>query len=742
VLEENKTKSKEHSSRRSRQIMKNTKTLGTTAVRALLASLALLWVAAVTPAFAATVSTDQSDYAPGSTATITGSGFTASESVKLQVLHADGTPSTGSDHDPWTVTADDNGGFTTTWFVCTDDCVGSTLQVTAAGLSSGATAQATFKDGANLGSVRLVNVTSSSGGCVKYAAGKGDAENPDNWFVQEGQTYTLTFAGPVESTCSPLSTVTIQGWPKDGTPIPISVTGPDGSGQYAGTVTLPFKGVCLTTPLTYCGKPPTFVAGVDGLREAHLVAGTFTSDCGSVVVDEECAATGAACDKDGNCHEALTKATADANGWTYQGDGSTCATAPCGPVGCTPSCVAIVPGTCPGDQLPVPHDSGKCCAVVNFTPPTAVDNCGNSVNVTCDPPSGSCFPVGVTTVTCKTDKIGDCVDQCRFTVTVKGTICGKKFYDANANGTDNGEPGIAGWKITIADGASINLTVFTDTSGKYCADVPVGTYTVTEVPPSSSWGITKGPSCSVNVTPAACDQTCDFGNVCTAKPANGLTLGFWSNKNGQQKLQANDPAWRTLLNGLNLRNANGTPYTVPGGSFSSAYSNFRTWLLNATAVNMAYMLSAQLAANELDSAYNNLNPATAIVVPACLSTGAGANVIDAIIALSPGAITPIAGPLGVPSCSAPTGCTPVSGPCETANGYITIGSLQSLAVASLPLYPLTTSAGPVRTYLEAIKDLLDEINNNGNAPCPSAYNCGLTTTIAPTAASCPFTSPY
>src|SRR5437867_3948508 len=43
----------------------------------------------------ATVTTDQSDYAPGSTAQINGSGFTPGEVVQLQVLHADGTPSTG-----------------------------------------------------------------------------------------------------------------------------------------------------------------------------------------------------------------------------------------------------------------------------------------------------------------------------------------------------------------------------------------------------------------------------------------------------------------------------------------------------------------------------------------------------------------------------------------------------------------------------------------------------------------------
>src|SRR5262249_39952160 len=95
---------------------------------------------------AATLVTDKDDYRPGSTAIITGDGFQANETVQLQVLHADGTPSTGEAHEPWQVTAT-NGHFVTTWSVCTDDCVGSLLRVTAVGLSSSISAEAFFTDG-------------------------------------------------------------------------------------------------------------------------------------------------------------------------------------------------------------------------------------------------------------------------------------------------------------------------------------------------------------------------------------------------------------------------------------------------------------------------------------------------------------------------------------------------------------------------------------------------------------------
>src|SRR5437899_4887159 len=55
-------------------------------------ALALQFSAATATAqSAATVTTDQADYPPGATASITGSGFRVGETVKFQVLHADGT---------------------------------------------------------------------------------------------------------------------------------------------------------------------------------------------------------------------------------------------------------------------------------------------------------------------------------------------------------------------------------------------------------------------------------------------------------------------------------------------------------------------------------------------------------------------------------------------------------------------------------------------------------------------------
>lgn len=74
-----------------------------------------------------------------------------------------------------------------------------------------------------------------------------------------------------------------------------------------------------------------------------------------------------------------------------------------------------------------------------------------------------------------------------------------------------------------------------------------------------------------------------------------LTLGFYSNKNGQTTLTSDDLAF---LSSLVLVNYNGTDVNFGSGG---ALKNF---LLNATAKNMSYMISAQLATLELNIRHN------------------------------------------------------------------------------------------------------------------------------------------
>jgi hypothetical protein len=72
--------------------------------------------------------------------------------------------------------------------------------------------------------------------------------------------------------------------------------------------------------------------------------------------------------------------------------------------------------TCPRD-VSASVDPGRCTAVVTFAP-KAADNCPD-VAAACEPPSGSAFPVGLTTVTCTaTDTAGN-VAECSFNVAVQ-----------------------------------------------------------------------------------------------------------------------------------------------------------------------------------------------------------------------------------------------------------------------------------------------------------------------------------
>jgi hypothetical protein len=71
--------------------------------------------------------------------------------------------------------------------------------------------------------------------------------------------------------------------------------------------------------------------------------------------------------------------------------------------------------TCPANITAVAGNPNNTCVLVNY-PTTATDNCAG-VSRVCNPPSGSCFPPGVTTVNCTaTDTSGNAA-SCSFTVT-------------------------------------------------------------------------------------------------------------------------------------------------------------------------------------------------------------------------------------------------------------------------------------------------------------------------------------
>jgi len=249
--------------------------------------------------------------------------------------------------------------------------------------------------------------------------------------------------------------------------------------------------------------------------------------------------------------------------------------------------------------------------------------------------------------------------------TPQATLNVNKFYDANANGmNDDGQP-ITGWKVRIPYG--IGLFRFTPAS----LVVDPDDYVVTEFSPiETNWlGTTPNP---VNVTVADGDtETVEFGNLCLGA-GGGHTLGFWSNKNGQALVGPTDLA---MLVALNLRNADGTNFDPANNAA------FRTWLLSASATNMAYMLSAQLAAMELN-VFNALVDGNALIY-------------------APGATS------------------------ANSLGFATVNAVMAEANTSLGANGLTVTAGATRTYQEALKNALDKANNNLNfvqgTACPFTF---------------------
>lgn len=262
-----------------------------------------------------------------------------------------------------------------------------------------------------------------------------------------------------------------------------------------------------------------------------------------------------------------------------------------------------------------------------------------------------------------------------------------KYYDANANGSyDSGETLIPGWQVAIAD-QEINW--FDHSWIDYIRFTPVdlvaapGTYHAGEATASeTNWRFIAATAADGSMitsnhvdTPLADgdDKTIRFGNLCLGG-GGGLTLGYWSNKNGQTSFGKISNGLG-MLAALNLRDGAGANFDP------SNYKQIHDWLLNGTAVNMAYMLSVQMTAMTLNVASGAVSGSRLIYAPGTN----GANQF----------------------------------------GYATVNTVLSEANASLATDGSTPDGSPARAYQEALKNALDAANNNLNfvqtAPCAFSF---------------------
>ena len=143
--------------------------------------------------------------------------------------------------------------------------------------------------------------------------------------------------------------------------------------------------------------------------------------------------------------------------------------------------------------------AGLCGAVVNWTPPTATDNCPGTVTVTSNYAPGATFPVGTTTVTyTAVDAVGN-TSTCTFTVTVTDNLA-PVITNCPTNITVNNAFNTCGAPVfwtppTITDNCGSGLVVTAShTPGTV---FPIGTTTVTYTATDGAGNVS---TCSFTIT--------------------------------------------------------------------------------------------------------------------------------------------------------------------------------------------------------------------------------------------------
>jgi HYR domain len=131
--------------------------------------------------------------------------------------------------------------------------------------------------------------------------------------------------------------------------------------------------------------------------------------------------------------------------------------------------------TCPAN-VTQPNDPNQCGAVATYNAPTPVRTCGT---VVCSPATGSFFPVGTTTVTCKSNNNAG-PELCNFTVTINDTQAPVITCSGDINATAAASCPIAtavtaNFMVTASDNCPGVITVCNPPSG---VPFPIGTTTV------------------------------------------------------------------------------------------------------------------------------------------------------------------------------------------------------------------------------------------------------------------------
>jgi hypothetical protein len=454
---------------------------------------------------AQTLITDRLDYPPGDTAILTGAGFQPGENIVVQVLHYDGTSDGGADHQPWEVTADSSGNFITTWHVCEDDCVGSTLRATADGQLSGLHAEAIFTDALRTDTYPLSFTPFS--GTSTYCQGASASNLTASW--------GNTSCNGINSGSNTNLAITIT-WYKKSDSIPSGGTPVQATNTNAGT-----------TSTTY--NPPTSIAGTLfyyvtvswGSGTNCAAAGSITTSATKKVIvgTVPAAVTGGAKTICSGSSTVLGAASVSGNSYVWSpatGLGSAFVSNPTAnptvnttytlvetttATGCAKSnTAAVTVNTAPVVSLSSTNINksaahGLCSNTVSFSNNASATGTP-APTISYSPLSGSSFSVGTTTVTATaTNSCG--VDSKTFTVTV--TDDERPTANPPANITQNTDPGQCYATVNLGTPTTSDNCGIQSVTNNAPAHFPVGTTTVTWTVTDVN-GNTKTPTQSVTIT--------------------------------------------------------------------------------------------------------------------------------------------------------------------------------------------------------------------------------------------------